>query len=105
MSRPILTRIAGKFQVTVPTEIRELFELREGDLFQWEYDEASSEIRLLPKRAQLLTPQTRKQIEAVRAAMDKADADRAKVTESDTGSELDGNDSARLPSGTGGIPA
>ena len=52
----ILTRIVAKFQVTVPHEIREIFDLREGDLFQWEFDPKSEQLHLIPKRAQLLTP-------------------------------------------------
>jgi bifunctional DNA-binding transcriptional regulator/antitoxin component of YhaV-PrlF toxin-antitoxin module len=54
----ILTRIAAKFQVTVPIPIREIFDLREGDLFQWEFDAAEAKLYLVPKRAQMLTPHT-----------------------------------------------
>jgi AbrB family looped-hinge helix DNA binding protein len=56
--RPVTTRIVGKFQVTVPPEIREIFGLQEGDLLEWIFDEASQQIRLIAKRAQLITPQT-----------------------------------------------
>ncbi|MGD0297141.1 MAG: AbrB/MazE/SpoVT family DNA-binding domain-containing protein [Bryobacteraceae bacterium] len=55
--RPITTRIVGKFQTTVPPEIREIFGLEEGDLLEWMFDEASQEIRLVAKRPQLITPQ------------------------------------------------
>jgi AbrB family looped-hinge helix DNA binding protein len=54
---PVTTRVVGKFQVTVPPEIREIFGLQEGDLLEWKFDEASNEIRLVAKRAQLITPQ------------------------------------------------
>jgi AbrB family looped-hinge helix DNA binding protein len=55
--RPVTTRIVGKFQVTVPPEIREIFGLQEGDLLEWIFDETSQQIRLIAKRAQLITPQ------------------------------------------------
>jgi bifunctional DNA-binding transcriptional regulator/antitoxin component of YhaV-PrlF toxin-antitoxin module len=64
MEREILTRVAEKFQVTVPPEVREIFDLRVGDLFHWRFDEPSGEIRLLPKRAQLITPQLREKVKA-----------------------------------------
>ncbi len=70
--RPVTTRIVSKFQVTVPPEIREIFGLEEGDLLEWMFDEGTSEIRLVAKRAQLLTPQllelTNKSKDARRAA-------------------------------------
>jgi bifunctional DNA-binding transcriptional regulator/antitoxin component of YhaV-PrlF toxin-antitoxin module len=55
--RPVTTRIVSKFQTTVPPEIREIFGLQEGDLLEWMFDEASQGIRLVAKRAQLITPQ------------------------------------------------
>jgi bifunctional DNA-binding transcriptional regulator/antitoxin component of YhaV-PrlF toxin-antitoxin module len=55
--RPVTTRIVGKFQVTVPPEIREIYGLQEGDLLEWMFDQGSQEIRLIAKRAQLITPQ------------------------------------------------
>jgi AbrB family looped-hinge helix DNA binding protein len=67
MFRPIMTKIAGKFQVTVPPEIRELFDLQEGDLLQWDFDEPSTRILLAPKRAQLITPVIRRLVGDVRA--------------------------------------
>lgn len=60
MFRPIITKIVAKFQVTVPPEIRDLFDLHEGDLLQWNFDEASSQIILQPKRATLLSPVVRR---------------------------------------------
>lgn len=56
------TKIVGKFQVTVPPEFRELFDLREGDLFQWSFDERNSEIRLVPQRPQSITPVIRQMV-------------------------------------------
>jgi bifunctional DNA-binding transcriptional regulator/antitoxin component of YhaV-PrlF toxin-antitoxin module len=54
---PVTTRIVGKFQVTVPPEIREIYGLQEGDLLEWTFDPGSQEIRVIAKRAQLITPQ------------------------------------------------
>ena len=67
MEREVLTRIAERFQVTVPPEFRDLFDLRVGDLFDWRFDKPSGEIRLLAKRAQLITPQLRETVRAARA--------------------------------------
>ena len=67
MEREVLTRIAERFQVTVPPEFRDLFDLRVGDLFDWRLDEPTGEIRLLAKRAQLITPQVREKVRAARA--------------------------------------
>ena len=67
MEREVLTRIAERFQLTVPPEFRDLFDLRVGDLFEWRFDEATGEVRLLAKRAQLITPQLRQKVRAVRA--------------------------------------
>jgi bifunctional DNA-binding transcriptional regulator/antitoxin component of YhaV-PrlF toxin-antitoxin module len=61
--QPITTRIVGKFQVTVPPEVREIFGLLEGDLLEWTFYEASSQIRLIAKRAQLITPRVLKLVE------------------------------------------
>jgi bifunctional DNA-binding transcriptional regulator/antitoxin component of YhaV-PrlF toxin-antitoxin module len=52
----ITTRIVGKFQVTVPPEIREIFGLKVGDLLEWTLDRKSGSINLIAKRAQLITP-------------------------------------------------
>ncbi len=66
--RPITTKIVGKFQVTVPPEIREIFELQEGDLLEWSFDEATAQIRLIAKRAQLITPRLLELVEESKAA-------------------------------------
>jgi AbrB family looped-hinge helix DNA binding protein len=60
--RPVLTKVAGKFQVTVPPEVRALFDLREGDLLEWSFDPSDSRLTLTPKRAQLLTVQVKDKI-------------------------------------------
>jgi bifunctional DNA-binding transcriptional regulator/antitoxin component of YhaV-PrlF toxin-antitoxin module len=57
MEHSITTRIAGKFLVAVPQEIRAIYDLCEGDLFEWLIDSETAAIRLVPKRAQLLAPQ------------------------------------------------
>lgn len=56
--RPILTKIVGngKFQLTIPPQIRELYGLRDGDVMEWNFDPERGEIVLRPKRAQLITP-------------------------------------------------
>lgn len=65
---PTTTRIVGKFQVTVPPEIREIFDLQQGDLLEWTFDEATSEIRITAKRAQLITPRVLELAEKAKAA-------------------------------------
>ena len=72
MFRPVMTKIVGKFQVTVPPEIRELFDLQEGDLLQWDFDEPRTQIILAPKRAQLISPSVRKLVGDARAERAKA---------------------------------
>jgi AbrB family looped-hinge helix DNA binding protein len=67
LARPIITKIAGKFQVTVPVEIRDLFELQEGDLLEWNFNHETSALTLLPKRAQLITPRIKEQVRELRA--------------------------------------
>ncbi len=64
----VTTKIVGKFQVTVPPEIREIFGLKEGDLLEWSFDKATSEIRLIAKRAQLITPRLLELVEESKAA-------------------------------------
>lgn len=66
VARPV-TKIVGKFQTTIPVEIREIYGLREGDLIEWIFDSAAGELRLAPKRAQLITPLVREKMESVRA--------------------------------------
>jgi bifunctional DNA-binding transcriptional regulator/antitoxin component of YhaV-PrlF toxin-antitoxin module len=68
---PVTTRIVGKYQTTVPPEIREIYNLQVGDLLEWTFDKASGEIHLIAKRAQLITPRVREledEIEAARNA-------------------------------------
>jgi len=67
-ARPILTRIAAKFQVTVPPEVRELFDLKEGDLFDWSFNRATSQLVITPKRAQLITPLLQQEMDEFQAA-------------------------------------
>jgi AbrB family looped-hinge helix DNA binding protein len=71
MTRPTTTRIVNKFQVTVPPEIREIFGLQEGDLLEWNFDAATSEIRLTAKRAQLITPRVLKMVEEAKASQSR----------------------------------
>ncbi|MGB9489651.1 MAG: AbrB/MazE/SpoVT family DNA-binding domain-containing protein [Terriglobales bacterium] len=73
MQNAILTRIASKFQVTVPPEIREIFDLHEGDLFQWVFDAKDAKLYLIPKRAQLITPLTEAAIRESRARRERVE--------------------------------
>jgi hypothetical protein len=66
MARPIVTRIANKFLIAVPPQFRDIFDLQEGDLFEWRLDESAGEIRILPKRAQLIVPRTREHVREMR---------------------------------------
>ena len=61
--RPLKTTIVGKFQITVPLEIREMFDLQEGDVFEWNFDEDTGRISLLPMRPQLLTPRVKRALD------------------------------------------
>jgi bifunctional DNA-binding transcriptional regulator/antitoxin component of YhaV-PrlF toxin-antitoxin module len=65
MVKPVLTKILGRYQVTVPPEIRTLYGLVEGDLLEWNIDPTSSAITIVPKRAQLLTPAVCEMVESV----------------------------------------
>jgi len=62
-TRVVTTAIVGKFQVTVPQEIRDLFGLQLGDVFEWKFDAAKGHIALTPMRAQLLTPVLEKRMD------------------------------------------
>lgn len=62
VSRSVVSRIASKWQVTVPVEVRELFGMQEGDFFEWEFDAETQRLFVVPKRAQLLTPQIRERM-------------------------------------------
>lgn len=71
MTNPVNTKIVAKFQVTVPPRIRDVFGLREGDLLQWSFDEQTSEIRVIPHRAQLVTPKVRAVVDESRARIER----------------------------------
>ena len=78
--QPVTTRVVAKFQVTVPPEIREIFGLQEGDLLEWNYDDASQEIRLIAKRAQLITPHAMEVVNKSREARERARPQLARST-------------------------
>ena len=69
LTKPLLTTIVGgeKFQVTVPREIRTIFDLREGDVLEWDFTDRN-ELVIRPKRAQLITPQLRRTVAQLRNA-------------------------------------
>ena len=54
--KPTAAKIAAKFQLTVPVEVRDLYGLREGDLLDFKFDEESKQLIVEPKRAALLSP-------------------------------------------------
>ena len=66
-ARPIVSRIVAKFQTTIPAEIRELYGLQEGDIVEWSFDPATSQLVLTPKRAQILTAQVQSEMAKVKA--------------------------------------
>lgn len=57
--------ILAKFQTTIPTSVRDRFDLREGDLLEWQFDAGSGALIVRPMRADLLPP---KGIETIRRA-------------------------------------
>lgn len=74
--RPIVTKIANKFQITVPGEIRAMFDLREGDCFEWTLNEENLTLTLTPKRPQLITPLLHQQVLAERAERAKSQTEK-----------------------------
>lgn len=84
MARPIVTTIASKYLVAVPPPIRDVFDLRVGDLFEWLLNEASGEIRLIPKRAELITPRVRERVQEMRQKKEDpvAEPSRTRLAES-----------------------
>ena len=57
--------ILAKFQTTVPTMVRDQFDLREGDLLEWQFDSGTGTLIVRPMRANLIPP---KGAEAIRRA-------------------------------------
>ena len=66
MPKSALTKIAGKFQVTVPPEVRSSFGLKEGDLLEWTLEDKTAAVSIVPKRAQLITPLVRETAERIK---------------------------------------
>lgn len=64
--KPAMAKIASKFQVTVPPEVRNLYGLQEGDLLEWKFDQDSRVLIVEPKRATLLSPVVDSTIAAAR---------------------------------------
>jgi bifunctional DNA-binding transcriptional regulator/antitoxin component of YhaV-PrlF toxin-antitoxin module len=52
-----VTRILKDYQVAIPEAIQKLFDLKEGDCFEWGFDKDTSRLQIVPKRAQLITPE------------------------------------------------
>ena len=61
--RPVLTKIVGKFQTTIPPEVRNIFNLREGDLLEWSYSPDVQGLVVVPKRPQSLAAQFNRVVE------------------------------------------
>jgi AbrB family looped-hinge helix DNA binding protein len=64
--KPAVAKIAAKFQITVPVEVRNLYGLEEGDLLEWRFDEGSNQLTIEPKRAALLSPQLDQRVAAAK---------------------------------------
>jgi bifunctional DNA-binding transcriptional regulator/antitoxin component of YhaV-PrlF toxin-antitoxin module len=80
MEKPIPTMIVGKFQVTVPPDVRKLYQLREGDILEWHFDQANGRLTIVPKRAELITPQIENEMREIKQqrARDKQKVSSAK---------------------------
>lgn len=63
---PIVSKIVNRWQITVPVEIRALYGLVEGDMFEWKFNPDTSALTLIPKRAQLITPRVIAHVEDLR---------------------------------------
>ena len=57
--------ILAKFQTTIPTGVRDQFDLREGDLLEWQFDSGTGTLIVRPMRANLIPP---KGTQAIRRA-------------------------------------
>jgi bifunctional DNA-binding transcriptional regulator/antitoxin component of YhaV-PrlF toxin-antitoxin module len=66
MERLAATVIAGRYQLTVPPEVRRLYQLQEGDILEWHFDRDHGMLTIMPKRAQLITPQVEAEMREVR---------------------------------------
>lgn len=67
--RPIVTTIRNGLQVTVPPEVRDLYGLVDGDIFEWEFRRETNTLALSPKRIHVLKPA--EHIRSVRHQMDE----------------------------------
>jgi len=48
--------IVSKFQTTVPPTVRDRFDLREGDLLEWDFEPEKGVLVVRPMRANLIPP-------------------------------------------------
>ena len=64
--KPVVAKIAAKFQITVPVEVRNLYGLEEGDLLEFRFDDRSSQLTIEPKRAALLSPRLDERVAAAK---------------------------------------
>jgi bifunctional DNA-binding transcriptional regulator/antitoxin component of YhaV-PrlF toxin-antitoxin module len=51
------SNIVAKFQTTVPTMVRDRFDLREGDILEWTFNAKTGIVEVHPLRATAIPPQ------------------------------------------------
>lgn len=78
---PIVSKIVNRWQTTVPVEIRTLYGLAEGDMFEWRFNPETSTLTLIPKRAQLITPRVVSYVEELRNRSDAEESRTKKAPE------------------------
>jgi bifunctional DNA-binding transcriptional regulator/antitoxin component of YhaV-PrlF toxin-antitoxin module len=61
-TRPVVTQIVARFQVTVPVEVRKAFDLKPGDLLAWNVDSKAGTITVTAMRPQMLSPRIEAEI-------------------------------------------
>ena len=76
-TRPVVTQIVAKFQVTVPVEVRKAFALKPGDLLAWNVDSKTGAITVTAMRPQMLSPQIEAEILQPKAGPERAPHRRA----------------------------
>ena len=55
MNKIATSNIVAKFQTTVPSLVRDIFDLKEGDILKWEFDSQHGILIVQPMRANPLT--------------------------------------------------
>jgi bifunctional DNA-binding transcriptional regulator/antitoxin component of YhaV-PrlF toxin-antitoxin module len=65
------TNILAKFQTTIPALARDAFDLREGDLLEWEFDPRTGKLIITPQRANAIPPKGMAVVRAARKAAEE----------------------------------